>query len=147
MKINWGTGITITIVVFMLISFWLIYFSFNQEVNLVRDDYYEAEVKHDEQTETINRTNNLTNPLKISVDASSVIIKFPDDAKNTKISGEIMFYRPSDRNLDFTLKIDPDTSNQQIVKTEKLLKGMWKVNVYWNIDSVKYYNEQIIMVQ
>lgn len=147
MKINWGTGITITIVVFMLISFGLIYFSFNQEVNLVRDDYYEAEVKHDEQTETINRTNNLTNPLKISVDASSVLIKFPDDAEDTKISGEIMFYRPSDRNLDFTVKIDPDTSNQQIVKTEKLLKGMWKVNVYWNIDSVKYYNEQIIMVQ
>jgi len=147
MKINWGTGITITIVVFMLISFWLIYFSFNQEVNLVRDDYYEAEVKHDEQTETINRTNNLTNPLKISVDASSVLIKFPVDAENTKISGEIMFYRPSDRNLDFTVNIDPDTSNQQIVNTEKLLKGMWKVNVYWNIDSVKYYNEQIIMVQ
>ena len=43
MKISWGIGITITIIVFMLISFWLIYFSFSQDVNLVSDDYYEAD--------------------------------------------------------------------------------------------------------
>ena len=54
MKWNWGVGITLTIIVFTIISLLFIYFAFNQDINLVRDDYYEAEVQFNEKLETIS---------------------------------------------------------------------------------------------
>ncbi len=147
MKISWGIGISITIIVFMLVSFWLIYFSFNQEVNLVRDDYYEAEVKFNEKMETIKRTDLLAENLNINLTERDIKISFPKIVKLNNVNGTILLYRPSDRNIDIKLPIQVDSSGTQLISTKNMISGMWKVQVEWAVDSTSYYNEKIIMVQ
>jgi nitrogen fixation protein FixH len=146
-KISWGVGITITIVVFMLVSLWLIYFSFNQEVNLVRDDYYEAEVQFNEKMETINRTNLLTERINISLVPQNIQVVFPESFSHDKIKGSIFLYRPSDRDLDLKLPIELDSSKVQLISTENMLNGLWKIKIEWNVDTNIYFNDKLIMVQ
>lgn len=147
MKISWGTGITITIIVFMLISFWLIYFSFSQEVNLVRDDYYQAEVQFDDKLESINRTEQLDEKLLIKLEGKNIKLVFPSNFIKNEITGSIFLYRPSNRESDIQFPINLDSTKTQFISTTSMLKGMWKIQVSWNTDSLEYFSEKNIMVQ
>jgi hypothetical protein len=146
-KINWGVGITISIVVFMLISIGFIYFAFNQDVNLVRDDYYEAEVQYNETMAKIKRTKELKDNLKISVVNNNIELLFPQIFSSNQINGNIFLYRPSTESKDKNLPINLNTSNKQTITTENLIPGMWKIKVDWNVDSASYLTEEIIMIQ
>lgn len=147
MKISWGVGITITIIVFMLISFWLIYFSFSQDVNLVRDDYYQAEVQYNDKMETIKRTDSLVEKLLIEIKSDNIKFIFPKLDSPAKISGSILLYRPSSGDKDITVPISLDSANTQIINTMNMVRGLWKTQVHWQIDSTKYFNEKTLMVQ
>ena len=146
MKINWGFGITLSIIVFTLISIGLIYFAFNQKINLVRDDYYEAELEFDEKIEIVNRTSNLQEQLDINLVLNKVKLNFPPLSEYSGIKGNIILYRPSDRNLDIIIPIELDSNYTQTLYTGKLVKGMWKIQVDWIADSLTYFNEKIVMI-
>lgn len=147
MKISWGVGISIAIIVFTLVSFWLIYFSFGQKINLVRDDYYEAEVKFNEKMEAIKRTDLLTEKLNVNLTNKGIKVSFPKIVNLNNVNGTILLYRPSDRDIDIKLPIQVDSSGTQLISTQNMMNGMWKVQVEWAVDSTSYYNEKIIMVQ
>ncbi|MBK7978576.1 MAG: FixH family protein [Ignavibacteriae bacterium] len=147
MKVSWGVGITVSIIVFMLISVMFIYIAFNQDVNLVRDDYYEAEVKYNETMEKVKRTSALVDKLKISVIENNIQLQFPKISKSENINGNILLYRPSERNKDLSITIRPDSNYLQTINTANMLSGMWKVKVDWTADSISYLNDDIIMVQ
>ncbi len=147
MKVSWGVGITLSIIVFMLISVMFIYIAFNQDVNLVRDDYYEAEVKYNETMEKVKRTSALVDKLKISVIENNIQLQFPKISKSENINGNILLYRPSERNKDLSITIRPDSNYLQTINTANMLSGMWKVKVDWTADSISYLNDDIIMVQ
>ncbi|MCB9258693.1 MAG: FixH family protein [Ignavibacteriales bacterium] len=147
MKINWGVGITISIIIFTLITFWFVYFAFNQDVNLVRDDYYEAETKYNDRMETIKRTNALSENLNIRIVSKNIELRFPSNLIDKTITGNIILYRPSDRKLDINIPIKVEDSNLQLIGTQNLISGMWKIQVDWNVDNLSYFNEKILMVQ
>ena len=147
MKINWGVGITISIIIFTLITFWFVYFAFNQDVNLVRDDYYEAETQYNNRMETIKRTNALSENLNIRIVSNNIELSFPSKLLDKTITGNIILYRPSDRKLDINIPIKVEDSNLQLISTQNLLNGMWKIQVDWNVDNLSYFNEKILMVQ
>jgi len=147
LKISWGVGITITIIVFTLITLSFVYLSFGEDVNLVRDDYYEAELNFNQKRETEKRTNELKENLLISLSKNNIEFVFPRMFSTSLINGKILLYRPSDRELDINLPINLDSINVMNVSTQKLTSGLWKIQVEWNIDSLSYFNEKIIMVQ
>lgn len=147
MKISWGVGITISIIVFMIISVMFIFFAFNQDVNLVRDDYYEAEVQYNETMEKVRRTNDLRENLQISIVDNNIQLQFPKIFNNKNISGNIYLYRPSERNMDVNIPVKIDSTYLQLISTENLLSGMWKIKVDWIADSNSYLNNEIIMIQ
>ena len=45
-KFNWGTGILITIIIFMVITIGTVVFLMNQDVDLVTSDYYNKGIQH-----------------------------------------------------------------------------------------------------
>ncbi len=147
MKLNWGFGITISIIVFTLISIGFIFLAFNQDVNLVRDDYYEAEVKHNDKIKRIERANNLIEKLEIQLSNNEILLQFPSTFERKGIRGDILLYRPSNRENDVKLKIELDSMNTQKVSKSNLLKGLWKIEIEWNLDSLSFFNDKILMVQ
>jgi hypothetical protein len=147
LKINWGVGITLSIILFMIISIGLIYYAFHQDVNLVRDDYYEAEVQYNDTMDKIKRTNEFKEKLNIILTTDNIELHFPIDLSQSKISGNIFLYRPSNGDKDINLPIKLDSTNSQYLTTSNLIPGLWKIKVEWNYDSTSFQNDKILMVQ
>jgi len=146
-KLNWGSGIAIVISVFTIAGLSFIYYAFHQDVNLVKDNYYQDEIKYQDRIEEIKRTAKLSDKLEIKVSGSNILFNFPQNVNKDKIKGNILLYRPSDRKHDIFFPIELDSLSEQIKSTEKLVSGMWKAQVKWEIDTLSYYTEKIIMVQ
>ncbi|MCP5062095.1 MAG: hypothetical protein GY936_06485 [Ignavibacteriae bacterium] len=146
MKLNWGTGIAIVIVIFTIVTLAFVYFAFTQDVNLVRDDYYAEELKYETRIEQIKRTKNLASPLKVSIKGKRLKFSYPKNFMADKIKGDVLLYRPSDRGRDIKFSILLDSLNQQNISTRQMIKGMWKAQVNWSANDTTYFNEEIIMV-
>ncbi|NOX17405.1 MAG: hypothetical protein GXO87_03875 [Chlorobi bacterium] len=146
-RISWGTGIALTIIIFMLTSFGFIYFSFSQDVNLVEDNYYEKEMKYQEQIERINRANALPEKLAIKIADSMLDVTFPTIFSPERISGKVHLYRPSAEKSDVFYEIKLNNKNKLFIPTDNLSLGMWKVKVSWAAEGLDYYNEKIIMIR
>lgn len=145
-KLNWGTGILISIIVFMIITIGTVVFLMNQDVDLVASDYYDKGIQHQEQIDRENRTNSMSEAVQIIPESGFLRFTFPKSYSQKSLKGTIQFYRPSDSKKDFALAILIDTSVQQLIPTQNLEKGYWKVKLNWMQDSVEYYKESSFVI-
>jgi len=145
-KFNWGTGILISIIVFMIITIGTVVFLMNQDVDLVASDYYDKGIQHQKQIDRENRTNSMSEAVQIILENGFVRLAFPKSYSQKKLTGTIQFYRPSDSKKDFALAVSIDTVAQQLIPTQNLEKGYWKVKVNWTLDSIEYYKESSFVI-
>lgn len=145
LKFNWGTGIALTYILFVVATLIMVFIFMNQDVILETNDYYAKGLEYQKQIDKIERTNKLPQQLEIISSNGEIIFHFPEIFKDKKINGEIHFYRPSNNKFDFTQKINLDSTLIQKVITSNLPKGLWKIKVDWYVDNNNYYNEKIIM--
>ncbi len=145
-KFNWGTGILISIIVFMIITIGTVVFLMNQDVDLVASDYYDKGIQHQNQIDRENRTNSMSEAVQIIPENGFVRLAFPKSYSQKSLTGTIQFYRPSDSKKDFVLSISIDTSAQQSIPTQNLEKGYWKVKLNWTLDSMEYYKESSFVI-
>ena len=147
MKIHWGTGLAIAFVVFAVGIMIMVRVSMNREVDLVSDDYYQQELRHQDQIESERRSNDLSEHPIVSVASDNVSLKLPRSFPPDSTSGTLTFYRPADRQKDFVVKLRLDSSNTQLVSTSSLQKGLWKLKVRWAHHHQDYYHEETIVIQ
>lgn len=147
MKINWGTGIVIAFVLF--ISF-IMYFVINMTVNkkydhdLVTDDYYQKELKHQDEIDKLNNAKKLKENISWRKTEEGLEIRFPKDLEPQKITGKVFLYRPSNQKLDSEITISLSDNIMLIPKT-KLLDGRWNIFVDWQYKGVSYlYKKDIV---
>jgi len=146
-KFNWGTGITIVIISFLVITIGQVVFIHKTiDYDLVEEEYYEAEIQFQSQIEKVKRTNALPEQLKIKLLNKFVEFNFPKIFEGNSISGIINFYKPSDDLLDKVKSIKLDEENKMFFGYDQLSSGLWKIKVNWSVDDVQYYNEKIVML-
>ncbi len=146
MKFSWGVGITITYVIFISSVVSIVVYMHTLDVNLVRDDYYEHELKHQEQIDKQKRSQALAEKVDVELDSVNLNISFPKSFKSYEVEGVLTVFRPSDRSLDRTMDIDCDESMQHKVPLAQLAKGVWRVKIDWQARNTTYYDEKIIMI-
>jgi hypothetical protein len=145
-KWNWGTGILLSIIVFMAILIGIVYVFMNQDVDLVTKDYYSKELKYQDQINKINNTTALGKNVDVLFQNNIVKLTFPDSVFNNKASGTIYFYRPSGSKNDFTIPVSVSGNNTQLVNTAALEKGLWKVKIDWGMGGKDFYTEKSIII-
>ncbi|GEO05755.1 hypothetical protein AAE02nite_34190 [Adhaeribacter aerolatus] len=118
------------------------------EVNLVSKDYYQQELDYQNHIEVMNRTAAQNQEVSVAAPAGTnqVILHIPA-AAGEKISGTISFFRPSDGSQDFEVPVNLNESQNQILNTEKLAKGLWRVKISYNRGNQNYYNETRITLK
>ena len=146
-KINWGTGILIGIIIFIVISITMTVIFMNQDVNLVTDKYYENSLKYQYEIDKQSRTIALNEEVEINFNGQELSILFPKDYLNKNITGEIYFYRPSNPSLDFKLPLLLNKAGGQVIPIQRLEKGFWRLKLNWMMDGNGYYNEKAITVE
>jgi hypothetical protein len=97
MKFSWGTGITLSYVIFITVVIGVVIYFHTLDVNLVSDNYYEQEIKHQGKIDKAERANNLSEKPDIKVDGRNIYIKFPTLFNADEIEGSIVLFRPSNR--------------------------------------------------
>lgn len=144
MKFNWGTGIVLVFILFFAAIAFILIFPFNQKVDLVTDDYYQKELKYQDQIDRSSRAKLLTEEILLTQNRKTLDIIFPKSYGS--ISGEIMFYRPSDLTKDFISKIKTDAGGRQTIGIGELAPGLWKIKITWIMNDQEYYFEKSIII-
>ena len=147
MKLNWGAGLGVSFVVFAGAILAMVYISMNRDVNLVSDDYYQQELRHQNQIESAQRSNLLAEQPSVEVSATFLTLRLPRVFSADNTTGTLTFYRPADRKRDFVVALRLDSSSTQIVQTGSLQRGLWRLKVRWSNRNQSYYHEEPIVIQ
>ena len=146
-KWNWGTGIVIALFSFMsFILYFVITMSTNKKYShdLVSEDYYAKEMAYQNE---INAETNLQH-LSVKINSKKTpkgwLLTFPQEFDPSKIKGKVVFYRPSNQNLDFELPLVISNSNF-LVPEKQLLDGRWNITLEWTYNDKPFlFKEKIV---
>ena len=141
MKLNWGTGIAIFYISFMIVMIAFVVKSRSYDHSLVVDNYYEEDLKYQQHyNKLVNAQDEDSNfEYKYFPKEKTIKLKFPSQASVAE--GEVLFYRPSDSRLDFKVPLKLDAENTMLVATGKLPKGRWEMKCNWSIGDKDYYKK------
>lgn len=139
-KSNIPQMIIAVFVSFAIFIGYMVYHAFQTDVNLVQDDYYQNSTMHDEHVADIKRSNNVA--VKLFFDRKQDVIQFevPSEFEDSKVAGEIHFYRPSDGKLDFNIPISLE-EGKQFLSTTEIVKGKWNVKASFTYNNETYFKE------
>jgi len=140
MKINWGTGIVITIVLFIgFIMYFVIAMSTDNGYNhdLVTENYYQKELVYQQKIDASENAAALKEGLKIEQTTKGLVIIFPSELEPASIQGKVFLYRPSDKQLDFEIPISL-LNKYLLVPDKSLLGGRWNITVEFEYSSKQY---------
>ncbi len=145
MKFNWGTGIFIFLVVFVLSMMGLVYITSIHEVNLVTQEYYPKGVKYQDQIDKEKHTSALVQELEVMQEGNIINITFPNiyngDSTVNDIQGNIQLYFPVSYRYDKKYKISVDANNIHSIPTDSVMVGRCIIKVDWTANGIDYYQE------
>jgi nitrogen fixation protein FixH len=146
MKINWGTGIAIAIVLF--ISF-ILYFVIKVQSDskydneLVVEEYYKQELTFENKMLKIQNAHDLTEKIIFQKTDDGIKVTFPSNFEEKKIEGKVFLYRPSNQKLDSEMNISLSDS-QMLIPKSSLVGGLWDISIEWKYDEKEYLTQETI---
>ena len=146
MKFNWGTGILIFLIIFLIACAGFIIFAMRQDVNLVYKDYYEKGVNYTDQMDVNARSKPYYNSVQTQLYTDFLSIDF-DASLAAKIdSGSVILFRPSSSKLDVSLPL-LITENSLKISKENLISGRYILKLFWYSDGLKYQIDKPVNIQ
>ena len=140
MKMNWGTGVVIAMILFMAFILSFVYKSVvmkEYQHELMSEDYYRDELHYQEEIDKINKASELEENLKIIRSENGVLIKFPEGMDSDQITGKISLLRPSNKKLDLMVDIALD-GNKQLIRDDQLVSGKYLIIIDWKNGADEY---------
>jgi hypothetical protein len=118
-----------------------------QREDLVSADYYEREVRYQQQLDSMNRSHGLAAQVVVTFDPAqqAIIITLPA-GQTQGATGRVHLYRPSDARLDRELPLALNAQGVQRLDAKELSGGLWKVRVKWNANGQEYFLDQPVIV-
>ena len=146
MKFNWGTGIFTFIIIFLLLCLAFIIFTVRQEVNLVHDDYYEKGVDYSEEMKVKQRSMKYRDAFEILHLEQYLVVDIAENLSAQIDSGSILMYRPSDKNKDIEMSVEPNAEKITFSKAN-LITGRYILKIQWYTDGEKFELNRPVNVQ
>jgi hypothetical protein len=136
---NWGTGILLSIIGFIVIIMTMVVISVRMEgIELVTEGYYEKEIAYQDQIDkeqvTLDQNRDV---ISFNSQKQLLILDLPAGAKGT-----LHLFRPSDAELDQKLSLDGNNIGVIEIPVDKLKEGYWKAQLNWVENGVEFYQEK-----
>lgn len=142
---NWGYKIITVYVIFVLGILFLVFKSFNQNQDLVTNDYYEQELRFQDKIEETQRANKLSTIVSYEIKGNELLISFPNEMKGKNLVASVLLYCTADKSKD--------TRHEYHTKDAKINfpipagnKGLHELKIDWIADNVPYYFQHKIMI-
>lgn len=145
----WPAALFATFAVFISGIATLVTLAVHSDQDLVREDYYEQEIRYQHQIDRESRTAPFSKELGCRFDPASakVEVRIPAEHAQQHAVGTVKFYRPSDARLDREVPLQVNASGVQEVSAAKLQAGLWRLRVTWKVNGEEYYSENAIVVK
>ncbi len=146
MKFNWGTGILLFIILFLLLAALFIGFAMRQDVSLVHEDYYERGVDYTRQMKTEARSKKYQHAIHTKLQDGSLQIEIEKSLAKEMDSGEVLLYRPSNSDLDLHLNfVRPDSLI--IIPGDRLITGRYILQLQWLSGGQQYQFKEPLFIR
>lgn len=139
---NWGTGITIAIIVAASLMIFLVYKSMNVNFDMAEQDYYAEELKFDSKMKATENTHSLSSPITINETSDLVVVNLPAECIGKTEAGTLTFYRPSDKGLDLQVPFNANDEGNIFIDKSLMHKGIYRMKASWNMDGKDYLVEK-----
>jgi len=148
MKLNWGWSIIIVFALFVIFILAFVYRASQEKLEFVTDNYYEKELKFQDQINTEKNSLALSEDIKVNLlqQEKMIKIKYPDAFDTAKISGDIIFFKPDNSGFDFNVPVKCDGKHCQQINSSKMQHGRWNVKISWMAEGKPYYYEERILI-
>ena len=135
-------------VVFISGTIALIVLAGSRRSDLVSADYYDQEMRYQEQLDRLRRTTDLGAEAAVAYDPAErrINISVPATHVGRIVNGTIQLYRPSSAALDSRLPLTPDDRGRQTLDARELQPGLWSIRVSWTVDGREYFLDQAVVV-
>ncbi len=145
---RWPLSIALFYSLFVIAFIIFMFFSFENNYQMVTENYYDKTLKYEEQIARIRNTNALEiKPvLNPSLATNEIILLMPKFFDYNSIKGKIIFFRPSDKTLDQTIKMKINENNIQVIPVSGIVTGKWNVQLLWTDGNLDYYFEQVLVL-
>jgi len=143
-RFHWGWRIGIVYSAFALATLGFVFFAFTQEVDLVRDDYYEYSLQHDQRMQARQEASRLSD-AGVELGDQVIHVHLPSNQVSTA-HGQVVLYRASSTTSDRKLSLDLDASGTMSIPIDGMASGKWIVTVTWKVGETIYEIEQPIEV-
>lgn len=145
----WPYAIIGSFAIFIILVMVAVLRAAQEDTSLVASDYYEQELKYQEQINREIMTRQLDKFIAFSFDPAhqELAMHLPlDTTTHKEVSGTVHFYRPSDDKLDFRKDLKPDADGNAKFGVSDLKQGVWKVRVTWKEGSLEFFDETQITI-
>lgn len=144
----WPLGLLAFFVFIILATAAFVVMSRSHKVDLVSADYYEQEVKYQDQIERVRRTSALREPVGIVLDEATqeLRIQMPSSHAGRQPRGSVALYRPAGAELDRQFPLAIDGQGSQVLDVKGMATGLWRVRVTWKLEQEEFFGETNIVV-
>jgi len=142
----WPLGIILTFALFFCGMATVVAIAVTHRENLVSENYYESELKFQDQIDASTRANKSGATVTCDSAGRRVNIVLPAAHLAEKFSGTVEFYRPSAPELDRAFRLDPRADGRQTLDVAGFATGLWLVRARWNAAGQNYFLEQKIII-
>lgn len=140
---DWGKGILLSIIGFVMLIMTMVVISVRMDgIELVTENYYEAEINYQE------RIDQESSALRLD----RTVISYSTTGKNLELdlptgtTGKLQLFRPSDSKLDREILVDVTGLGSTSVALDDLKPGYWKIQLSWTEKGKNYYEEKKITI-
>jgi hypothetical protein len=141
---NWGHKIALSFILFAAFIMYMVVRAFQEDIDLVSEDYYAQEIKHEDKMRQIANFNELETQVELKQLADQISFTFP---KQSEASGQIHFYHTSRKIFDKSYAIGLDENFQQRISKSDLAQGSYRVKITWLADGKEYFQQHQLFVQ
>lgn len=145
-KLNWGTGIAIFYILFVIAMLSFVFWTSGHKPDMVTDDYYAEEQVYQSTIDNRIRAEDLAGDITINSKKGQIDITLPEGMNDKSIKGELFLYRQSDKTMDTRLQFEGQKTDFSF-QSERIAIGKWTMKLSWAADGKDYYYEDNIWIR
>ena len=144
----WPIAISAYFALFITFIISFITFAARQPSELIGSDYYDQEIRYQQQIDRLSRTAAIHADLGVTYDTKNQCfnLKMPASQAKSELTTKAWLYRPSNAHLDRELKVERSVDGAVRLDAKDLASGFWKLRFAWSVGTNEYFAEEPVVI-
>ncbi|MBK8722290.1 MAG: FixH family protein [Saprospiraceae bacterium] len=144
---NWGKGITLVIILFIITMLGMVYVASKQTNEMVEANYYDKELKYQNLIDASKNLNTVTSDSILVQMNDKIEINIPQTLIANFSNGILELLSNDTGKKDVNFNFTPDQNGKYAVAKSNISSGYYKAKIKWESNAKVYYREQNIIIK